>query len=58
MTTTTDLAAFRPGGQVRVSVRCTATLSSVAMRGLPQTVTLTATSISPLDTYREYADSQ
>jgi len=48
-----DTAAFRPGGYVQVSVRCTSDLSGLAVAGLPGSVTLTATSRSPLETLRE-----
>jgi Flp pilus assembly protein TadG len=53
----TDVAAFRPGGQVSVTMRCTASLSSLAMSGLPYDVTFTATSTSPLETYRSFTDT-
>jgi len=49
-----DLHAFGPGGQVSVTIHCTAGLSDLAMTGLPATATLSATSTSPLDTYRVY----
>ncbi len=49
---TTDTAAFTPGGVVRVSVRCTARLSDVALAGFPGHQTLTATAAAPVDTYR------
>jgi Flp pilus assembly protein TadG len=50
----TDVTRFTAGGQVTVSVRCTATLATLTHTGLPQTVTLTSTSTAPLDPYRAY----
>lgn len=55
MSTDVNVAAFGPGGQVTVTVRCHADLSSLTMTGLPAAVTLTATSISPIETYRVFA---
>ncbi len=48
-----DTSAFGPGGYVQVSVRCTSDLSGMAIAGLPGSVTLTATSRSPLETLRQ-----
>jgi Flp pilus assembly protein TadG len=48
-----DTSAFGPGGYVQVSVRCTSDLSGLAIAGLPGSVTLTATSRSPLETLRQ-----
>ena len=48
-----DTGAFHPGGYVDVAVRCTADLSGLALAGLPGSVTLTSTSRSPLETYRD-----
>jgi len=47
-----DTSAFGPGGYVQVSVHCTSDLSGLAIAGLPGSVTLTATSRSPLETLR------
>jgi Flp pilus assembly protein TadG len=47
----TDTAAFRPGGQVTVTIRCTLDLSSLVVSGLPGRSTLTAHATVPLDTY-------
>ena len=47
----TDTTAFRPGGQVTVTIRCTLDLSSLVMSGLPGRSTLTARATVPLDTY-------
>lgn len=48
-----DTGAFHPGGYVAVAVRCTADLSGLALAGMPGSVTLTSTSRSPLETYRD-----
>ena len=48
-----DTGAFHPGGYVDVAVRCTADLSGLALAGMPGSVTLTSTSRSPLETYRD-----
>ena len=48
-----DTAAFRPGGQVEVTVHCTVELSRLALAGLPGSVTLASSSRSPLETYRD-----
>lgn len=47
-----DTASFRPGGQVRVTVACTANLSGLGLSGLPGSRTLRADSSSPLEQYR------
>jgi Flp pilus assembly protein TadG len=47
----TDTTAFRPGGQVVVTIRCTLDLSALAVSGLPGRSTLTARAAVPLDTY-------
>jgi Flp pilus assembly protein TadG len=51
---TVNVSAFGPGGQVTVTLRCTADLSTLVMASLPHTVTLTATSTSALETYRVF----
>ncbi len=48
-----DTGAFHPGGYVDVAVGCTADLAGLALAGLPGSVTLTSTSRSPLETYRD-----
>ena len=48
-----DTGAFHPGGYVDVAVRCTADLSGLALAGMPGSVTLTSTSRSVLETYRD-----
>jgi Flp pilus assembly protein TadG len=47
-----DTADFRPGGQVRVSVSCTADLSGLGLAGLPGSKTLRAVSTVALEQYR------
>ncbi|GIJ49370.1 hypothetical protein Val02_62560 [Virgisporangium aliadipatigenens] len=55
-TVVVDLASMRPGGTVSVTVRCTVKLSDLYGLGLPGTVTITGSSVQPVDTYR--ADSR
>lgn len=50
-----DTGAFRPGGYVDVTVRCTANLSGLALAGMPGSVVLVATSRSVLEAHRDYA---
>lgn len=47
-----DVADYQPGGQVQVTVSCTAQLRDVALSGLPGTRVFTATSTVPIETYR------
>jgi Flp pilus assembly protein TadG len=47
-----DTTNFRPGGQVRVSVACTADLSGLGMSGLPGSRTLRSEATAPLEQYR------
>jgi Flp pilus assembly protein TadG len=47
----TDLSQFRAGGQVGVTVRCTASLADVASLGLPGSRTTTASAVEVIDTY-------
>lgn len=49
---TVDTSDFRPAGQVRVSVTCTADLSGLGLAGLPGSKTLRAESDAPLEQYR------
>jgi len=49
-----NTTAFRPGGFIDVTVRCTVDLSRLALAGLPGSVTLTSSSRSPLETYRDF----
>jgi Flp pilus assembly protein TadG len=48
-----DTSALRPGGRVSVTVRCAVDLSAVALIGVPGALTMTATAVSPVETYRE-----
>lgn len=48
-----DTSQFRAGGSVSVTVRCTVNMSALTLSGVPGAMTLTATSRSPLETYRE-----
>ena len=48
-----DTRAFRPGGQVTVSVVCTVDLSTLALTGLPGSLTLHASTTSPIETLRD-----
>lgn len=52
LTVGVDLSSYEPGGQVQVSVSCTAALADVAMSGLPGARTFTASSTVPIETYR------
>jgi Flp pilus assembly protein TadG len=47
-----DTTNFRPGGQVRVSVACTADLSGLGLSGLPGSKTLRSEATAPLEQYR------
>ena len=48
---TADTSRFQPGGEVRVTIRCTLDLSSLVVSGLPGSSTLTAQATVPLDSY-------
>ncbi|UUW96317.1 ATP/GTP-binding protein [Pimelobacter simplex] len=47
-----NLGGYEPGGQLSVTVRCTADLSSVALAGFPGSRVFTATSTVPIETWR------
>ena len=47
-----DTSGFTAGGAVVVRVSCTASLSDLAISGLPGRKTLTASSAAPIETYR------
>ena len=49
-----DTSQFHAGGKVIARVTCRADLSGLAMAGVPGAVTLTSSSTSPLETYREF----
>lgn len=48
-----DTGAFRPGGQVTATVRCTADLSELALTGLPGSIALVASATSPIEALRD-----
>lgn len=48
-----DTTAFHPGGQVTAVVVCTVDLSSLALTGLPGSLTLHASATSPIETLRD-----
>lgn len=47
-----NVSNYRPGGTVRVTVRCTATLGDVALSGLPGQRVFTANATVPIENYR------
>ena len=47
-----DLTSYQPGGQVRVTVSCSAHLGDFAMAGFPGRRTFTATATVPIESYR------
>jgi Flp pilus assembly protein TadG len=47
-----DVSDYQPGGQVQVTVSCTAQLHDVALSGLPGTREFTASSTVPIEIYR------
>jgi Flp pilus assembly protein TadG len=47
----TELSQFRSGGQVGVTVECTASLADVTSLGLPGSRTYAASAVEVLDTY-------
>lgn len=51
-TVNVDITDFRPGGAVRVSVRCAALMSGLTGLGLPGVVGVTSHAASPIDQYR------
>ncbi|PYC65576.1 pilus assembly protein TadE [Streptomyces tateyamensis] len=52
LSTTADSNAFRPGGQINVTVACTADLAGLAAIPWPGNHTITETFSVPLETYR------
>jgi Flp pilus assembly protein TadG len=52
LATTVDTADFGPGGTVTVTVSCRASMSDVALLGVPGRRTFTATATEVIDTYR------
>ena len=57
MQTTVDTSAFHAGGQVTVTVTCVASLADLTVVGFPGHKTLTATSVSPLEHYRQFGST-
>lgn len=55
---TTDTTTFRPGGTVRVTIRCALDLSQLVVSGLPGRTALTADATAPLDTYSSQINPQ
>jgi Flp pilus assembly protein TadG len=51
-TVSVDITDFRPGGAVRVSVRCAALMSGLTGLGLPGVVGVASHAASPIDQYR------
>lgn len=47
-----DTADFRPGGSVTATIRCGASMSDVALLGVPGSRTFTATSTEVIDRFR------
>lgn len=47
-----DTTDFRPGGSVTATIRCGASMSDVALLGVPGTRTFTASSTEVIDRYR------
>lgn len=54
MTASVDTSVFRPGGQVSVTVTCTADLSNLALTGVPGSASLHSTSVAPLEAFRAF----
>ncbi len=48
----TDVADFRPGGTVTVTVSCKVDLSDLTIPGIPGSTTITASTTAPVDPYR------
>jgi Flp pilus assembly protein TadG len=56
MTAAVDISAFRPGGQVTVTVTCAADLSALTLSGVPGSATLQFTAAAPLETFRQFGN--
>ncbi|MHA3700748.1 TadE family protein [Jatrophihabitans sp. YIM 134969] len=54
--TTVDTSSFHAGGTVAVTVTCVASLADLTVVGFPGHRTLTATSVSPLEQYRQFGE--
>lgn len=55
--TDVNTSSFHAGGQVSVTVTCVSSLADLTMVGFPGHETLTATSVSPLEKYRQFGTS-
>lgn len=53
MSTAVDTSQFHPGGQVTVTITCVANMTGLTVL-FPPAKTLSATSVSPLDSFRQY----
>ncbi|GAA1990459.1 TadE/TadG family type IV pilus assembly protein [Catenulispora subtropica] len=51
-TVSVDTSNFRPGGGVRVSVSCAASMEGLVGLGVPGTVSVNGHAVSPIDPYR------
>jgi len=51
-----DTAAFRPGGQVAVTVTCHTSFADLSLLAVPGTRTFTATAVEVIDTHRGPGD--
>jgi Flp pilus assembly protein TadG len=49
---TVRTSGFRPGGNVRVHVRCTASLRGLGLSGFPGTKTMSGSAVAPLEQFR------
>lgn len=49
-----DASAFGPGGQVTADVTCTVDLAALVLAGVPGRLTMTSSSTSPMETYRDF----
>ena len=52
-----DTSAFHPGGQVSVTVSCTADLSQLTLAGFGLNETVRSTQTAPLENYRDLGDA-
>lgn len=53
-----DTSQFRAGGQVSVTVTCTADLSELALAGVPGSTSVSSTAAAPLETFRPFNTSR
>jgi Flp pilus assembly protein TadG len=52
VTVTLDLSANHPGGQIRATVACTASMRDLGLAGFPATRTFSDTAVVPIETLR------